>query len=397
MGYELGGGHGHLHRLLPLARALQGRGHRVTLFLRNILENAALLAGEKLAVLPVPDLAAALPGHDASAPAASYLDIMGVGGFNHAQSLQTGLMVWNTLLEQTRPDLVIADHSPILMLACFGRYPVLQFADGFTLPPAHRVTFPRFRPGAAALVEPGHVLGVMQAAQRHFGLPQPQTVTEPFRTAGRLVCTLPELDPYATHRRDPVVGPVADLPEPVEPPPGPPRFFAYLDLAHRPAWSMIKALRGSPMGGEIYARGMTDQAARAIERPGLTVHRDFQPLTDVFARTHVVLHHGSNGTCCAALAAGRPQIIAPLQMEARLTADAVVARGCGHLLKSGGDTPQVLGQLLHAITGDGAMMNRARQIAELIARRGKYQPTEQALTLCDNILESGGAPLPAYG
>src|SRR3546814_12331869 len=36
VGYELGGGHGHVHRLMPLVRALEQRGHRVTFFLRNI-------------------------------------------------------------------------------------------------------------------------------------------------------------------------------------------------------------------------------------------------------------------------------------------------------------------------------------------------------------------------
>src|SRR3546814_15079323 len=56
VGYELGGGHGHVHRLMPLVRALEQRGHRVTFFLRNIRENAGLLSRERRAVLPVPDL-----------------------------------------------------------------------------------------------------------------------------------------------------------------------------------------------------------------------------------------------------------------------------------------------------------------------------------------------------
>ncbi|MDX1556531.1 MAG: hypothetical protein R3212_10935, partial [Xanthomonadales bacterium] len=55
IGYELGGGHGHLYRLLPPVRALEAQGHRVTLFLRNIRENAFLLSGENRALLPVPD------------------------------------------------------------------------------------------------------------------------------------------------------------------------------------------------------------------------------------------------------------------------------------------------------------------------------------------------------
>mgnify|MGYP000038295130 CR=1 FL=1 len=390
MGYELGGGHGHLHRMLPLAHALQAQGHRVTLFVRNILENAALLAGERLAILPVPDLATHLPGQDVNASMATYLDIMGVGGFINPQALRTGIMVWNTLLEQARPDLVVADHSPVLMLACFGRYPVVQFADGFTLPPAHRMTFPKFRRGAKPLVDPARVLRVMQDVQRQLRLPQPQSVTEPFRTAGRLVCTLPELDPYACHRRDPVIGPVAELPAPLETPKGPPRFFAYLDLAHPSAWSLAKALHHGRMDGELYARGMTDQAARTLERPGLTVHRALQPLDEVFARTHVILHHGSNGTCCAAMAAGRPQVVAPLQMEARLTADAVVARGCGWLLGGGDHDAQSLASVLESTATNPVTVDRSRRAAETVWNRGKPLPTENAVSTCLDILGGPG-------
>lgn len=384
--------------MLPLARALQARGHRVTLFIRNLLENARLLSDETLAILPVPDLVTNLPGQTANASMATYLDIMGVGGFADPIALQTGIMTWNTLLDQARPDLVVADHSPMLMLACFGRYPAVQFADGFTLPPAHRLTFPRFRPGATPLVDPAAVLRAMQIVQKRFGHPCPRSVTEPFRTAARLVCTLPELDPYASQRRDPVLGPVGRLPAPLpQPVSRTPRFFAYLDLAHRTGWTLATALSRGGMDGELFARGMTEQAARALERNGLVIHREFQPLEAVLGRAHVVLHHGSNGTCCAALAAGRPQLIAPLQMEARLTADAVVAQGCGHLLdRTAGDS--VLNRMLREIAQNATMIEQARRVAHRIQARGQPTPTATALATCESVLHGdSGNPMTAVG
>src|SRR3546814_13691676 len=54
--------------------------------------------------------------------------------------------------------------------------------------------FPPFRKGRQPVVEPAHVLRVMRDVQKHHGQPLPETVTAPFRTAGRLVCTLPELE-----------------------------------------------------------------------------------------------------------------------------------------------------------------------------------------------------------
>ena len=351
VGYELGGGHGHLYRLLPPVRALEARGHRVTLFLRNIRENATMLAGENRAILPVPDLVANIPGHQNLAPLSTYLDIMCIAGFYDRQTLNIGVRTWNTLLDQAKPDLVIADHSPVLMLACFGRYPVVQVADGFTLPPAQGSQFPIFRRDGKPQVDPSHVLRVMRAVQRDNGLPMPETVTEPFRTDGRLVCSLPELDPYPNMRRDPVIGPVLGLQDPQPMPEGPPRFFAYLDLVHETTWPLLQGLKASPMSGEVFVKGITDEVARALQRPGLTVHREFQPLDQILSRASFVMHHGSNGTCCAALSAGRPQVLVPTQMESRLMADAVVARGCGKIITCQGNSPRGLPRVLATIAG----------------------------------------------
>src|SRR5690606_34257228 len=158
------------------------------------------------------------------------------------------------------------------------------------------------------------------------GLPVPKTVTEPFRTAGRMVCTLPELEPYGALRRDPVVGPVEGLQQPM-PLPKAPHFFAYVSLEHKKTRPFLQGLKASGLSGEVFSRSMTDDVAKAIARPGLTVHREPQPMPEVLARSSVILHHGGNGTCCAALSAGRPQILLPTHMEARLSADALVAQG----------------------------------------------------------------------
>lgn len=391
VGYELGGGHGHVHRLMPLVRALEARGHRVTFFLRNIRENAGLLARERRAVLPVPDLVARIPGAPVPAPLATYLDIMCTAGFYRRQTLHAGMMAWNTLLAQARPDLVVADHSPLLLLACFGRTPAVQVADGFTMPPAEAAEFPLFRRGRKPVVDPAHVLRIMQDVQKHHRQPLPETVTAPFRTAGRLVCTLPELDPYKALRQDPVIGPVEGLKQPLPPHAGKPHFFAYVSLEHKKTRPFLQGLKASPMSGEIFARGMTDAAAKALQRPGLTVHRDPQPMDEVLARASVILHHGGNGTCCAALSAGRPQVLLPTHMEARLSADAVVAQGCGHLLSAQEATEEGLPPLLEAVAADGKMAARATALAQEIAARGPQHTVERIVETCLAVLEGKSA------
>ncbi|MEO3431496.1 nucleotide disphospho-sugar-binding domain-containing protein [Pelagibius sp. CAU 1746] len=392
VGYELGAGHGHMHRLLPVVRALEARGHRVTFFLRNIKENAVLLARERRAILAVPDLVERIPGAPTPAPIATYSDIMAHSGFFRRQTLHAGLLAWRTLLDQAKPDLVVADHSPALLLACFKQVPVVQVADGFTLPPAEADEFPTYRQGRKAMIPPAHVLRVMRDVQKHHRRPQPQTVTEPFRTAGRLVCTLPELDPYAPLRRDPVIGPVEGLQAPQPLPAssvngGRPHFFAYLSLEHEKTRPFLKGLKACGLSGEIFARGMNDKVAKSLARPGLVVHREPQPMQEVIARSSLIIHHGGNGTCCAALSGGRPQVLLPTHMEARLSADALVRLKLGRLLLSGDLEGDKLPEILEQTAADAAMAERAVARAREIETRGTQKTVETILDTCLRVLE----------
>ena len=385
VGYELGAGHGHVHRLMPLVRALEARGHEAVFFLRNIKENAVLLAREKRPILPVPDMVGRIAGAPKPARLGSYLDIMCHSGFFRRQSLHAGMLAWRGLLEQVRPDLVICDHSPICVLACFQEWPVVQVADGFTLPPAQDDHFPPFRPGRKPMVDPQHVLNVMQYVQEHNRRPVPRSVTEPFRTAGRMVCTLPELDPYAAQRQDPVIGPVEGLQEP-RPLPANPHFFAYVSLEHKKTKPFLRGLRASRLPGEIFARGMTDDIANSLSRPGLTVHREPQPMAEVLQRASLIIHHGGNGTCCAALSGGRPQVTLPTHMEARLSSDSLVDLGVGRLLQNK-DLDDALPAILEETAADNDMAERAQALAADIKARETYRPVDRILEACLKILD----------
>ncbi len=146
------------------------------------------------------------------------------------------------------------------------------------------------------------------------------------------------------------------------------------------------------MNGEIFARGMTDEVASALQRPGLIVHREFQPLPELLARASVVLHHGSNRTSCAAMSAGRPQIVIPTQMGSRLMGDAVTAQGCGRLLTGRQASADGLRQALEVVAADSEMARRAAALALQIGARGCQQPLEKFLDACSAVLEGATAP-----
>ena len=80
VGYEHGLGMGHLARMLPIARTLSDRNHKVVFFLRNPQECTKILAKEKLPILPVMNIRANIPEMGMLPIYNSYSDFIAVTG-----------------------------------------------------------------------------------------------------------------------------------------------------------------------------------------------------------------------------------------------------------------------------------------------------------------------------
>ena len=156
-------------------------------------------------------------------------------------------------------------------------------------------------------------------------------------------------------------------------------------MEHKKTKPFLRGLRASKMSGEIFARGMTDELAKALARPGLTVHREPQPMAEVIGRASMIIHHGGNGTCCAALSGGRVQMTLPTHMEARLSSDALARLGVGRLLQNK-DLDQALPAILEEVAGDEAMAERATALAAEIEDRGPPRSVNRILETCLELL-----------
>ena len=194
---------GHLARMLPIAHALAVRNHQVVFFVCNPQECSQTIVKEKLPVLPVMNIKSNIPEVRTQPRYNSYSDFMAVAGGCYIEHLYTVTLSWKTVFDIYKPDLIICDFSPNCCLAAFGRIPVVLMGDGFTLPPAHEPIFPVTR-GVSPVIDPDRLLENMHIVQKMHGHKIPHTITEPFQTAARLFCTLPELDHYPLMRRDTV-------------------------------------------------------------------------------------------------------------------------------------------------------------------------------------------------
>jgi len=385
VGYEYGAGMGHIARILPIAKALSKRDHEVVIFLFNHQECAKIISSERMPVIPVMNMITRIPELGYPPHSHSYSDSIAVTGGYYPENLFTVTLSWKTIFDIYKPDLIVCDHSPNCCLAAFDRIPVVLIGDGFTLPPVHEPTFPVYH-GASPIIDTDRLLENMRIVQKRHGHKIPQTITEPFRTAARLFCTLPELDHYQQMRRDTVIGPPPnDLLEPANQPTAP-RWFAYLKASFTITGTILESLCDVKIPGEVYISGLTTEMEACLKRSNIVVHHEPPPMNEILPHVSVVLHHGGNGVSCAALSVGRPQIVVPMYQETQLTGERLRRIGVGHILTMEDVQFGNVRNSLLEVVENKAMMERAQTVARNIHARGQYRFLETCIETCENIL-----------
>jgi hypothetical protein len=385
MGWELGGGLGHVQPLVRIARALAAQGHRPVFAVKDLLEVAPVLQRESFPVLQAPIWPGRLTATQGAFLAASYADILAIRGFADADQLYTMARAWQQFFEIVHPALIVCDHSPTLCLAAYGLLPVVLIGTGFTVPPAQGTEFPPLVPQATPRVPQDQLLTVIQGVQQRRGLPAPATLPELFARADSFVCTFPELDPYRSVRGDAAYGPLENMPS-LTPPPAEPALFVYLSAEYEGVEPILTLLAKMKLPAEAYIRDAPRQLAPKLRELGVKVHDTPATMADVLPRVSAVLHHGGLLTTQEVLAAGRPQALLPRYLEQELTAQAVTSLGVGlHL--SGTYTVQDVGRIVHQVIADPRFARQALATAENVHSRGPWQALKRIVSRCRELLE----------
>jgi len=381
LGWEMGGGLGHVGKLLRVADALAAEGCAPVLAGKNLVEPRDLLREVSYPVLQAP----VWPLRFAEKPflAGSYADILAVHGYAEPDSLLALVRGWQGLIDLVRPALVVADHSPTLCLAAHGVLPVVMIGTGFTIPPAHLPEFPRLLPDQPSVVPEGRLLEVVREVQRLRGAASAETLPDLLGAAHRFVTVLPELDVYREVRDAPAVGPLERLPAPR--PTIAPHFFAYLSAEMPSCEPILAALAGTGCPGRAYVRGADAALRDRLGRQGLELLNRPLSQQDLLREAAVVVHHGGSGLAHAALAAGRPQLLFPAHLEHLLNAQRLHALGVAHYLT--GQFPVAdIGEGLRQLTSEERFSRRAREIADDVAARGPLDPLPLILDRCRQCL-----------
>jgi UDP:flavonoid glycosyltransferase YjiC (YdhE family) len=379
--WELGAGAGHVETLLAIGNALHRRGCDVVFAVRDLVRAAYVLRAAGFRVVQAP----LWPG-TWSAPSRSYADILARNGFVSAAALHLMTEAWQDLYDLVRPDLIVADHAPTAILAAYGAIPVVAVGDGFVMPPPDLQEFPVLDPEVEAAAPQSDLLAVARQVQDWRGRPAPEALPALFATEARAVLSYAELDPYADYRREPLAGRIEAMP-PCLPRPKGRALFAYLGIEHPELSHVIEVLGRLDATVTCYLRGDTGAFDDAFGAAGITVLRDPADLSAVLPQVAAVASYGSAGFCHAALAAGRPQLVFPYDLEKRLTARAIERLEVGIAFEGRNDA-QAIGAAAERLFAERGMADRAAVCAQTIQSRAPTDTLARIVALCEAQLAS---------
>lgn len=365
--WQLGSHYGHLTADLPIAEALRAAGHQVLFAVRDPRVAAEVLTPGGFEFLPTP-LPQSLPGV-ADAPI-SYSDILLAAGFGDALTALGLTRSWVSLLALARPDVLVADHAPMALVAARAcGVPSVAIGSGFTVPPAASPA-PSIRTWEDISLEKRlaadrRALAGANGALEAMGAPRLGALPELFGAGRALLTTFPELDHYGP-RDDcvylgPLSAPLRCTPQSWRPG-SEPRIFAYL----RPTVPRVDALLSAleACGAQVLCAmpGATAELIRHFAMTSITMSAAPLPAAALLEHADLTVTYGGHGLIASSLLAGVPLLVIPQTVEQYGGARLVERLGAGICLGFDRDEARA-SAALRQLLGDRRYRDAARRFA----------------------------------
>ena len=292
-GWELGRGQGHIQRLVALARTLESHGVELVFALKSYNIKGMSFPWQ-IVFAPRLPFCGRLESY-------TFADILETFGFGNANLLGSHLQAWQSVLLQVKPNLVITDYAPGLVLAARGLVPTLVTGDSFAVPPPVEVFPPLRFPVPSESVQRQEQVSNTVREVVNVDAPLGQVLNGD----ASFIFGIPELDPYRHLRTNDQYVSVHLTPIP-----------SNLHRADGPGWAYL----------------YDDYPSRDLVVQTLKPECEFKPLTEVLAGKSLAIHHGSSTTAITCLLAGIPQLVFPRHLEHQLNAIALSQLGVATMI-----------------------------------------------------------------
>ncbi len=384
---EMGEGHGHMAPCSSLLESLAGDGWEIAAAVRDTAAGTSHFAECRASILQSPVCVAQFEGLPQEE--IDYHEVLFKFGYAHVPTLTGMLAAWHSLLLLVKPDFVLANTAPGAQLVARSlRIPVLRLGTGWNCPP-DLDPMPLIR-GWNAEIEGRRdasqrlALATANASLQACGLAPLSAVTE-LHAFPTLLCTYPELDPYAAVRKE--VTYVGLLPQGrrTRSTGATPDcdVFAYTRVT-RHTDLLLDDLRRLPVKSAAWIADLGESDRLARTGGNLRLLEGPADLDAVLARARVVVGYASHGLTAAALLAGKPLLMMPMHHEQYLTAKRVEDAGAGLVVLPWEERPK-LARLLRRLLEEPAFAANARALGGHLGVHSPDAALRRARELCTTI------------
>ena len=250
--------------------------------------------------------------------ARSYANVLAGIGFGQERQLRLFLGTWDRLFAVLSPSVVIADNSPSACLAARGRIPLLIAGSGFSAPPIDTPAFPAIAGDVHAEISQTLIRDVVNRVLKDRRVKGIERLPEFLAGDRRAVFSVPQLDPYYAHRKEPVLSPCMDLEGPLPPREQPSIFFA-LPSTFPGLTKIVRALQQAGTDMSCYAVGPQTVGLTLLNEIGARNFEARPSLHDALSGATAVLA-ASADLAASAYVAGRPQVVLRYDLETSVMA-----------------------------------------------------------------------------
>jgi len=389
--WEIGDHNGHVVPYLPLLSTMRDREHEVTVAARDTGEIAAKVQAAGLALAQAPVCMKAFSG--IATDALDYGEILQHQGYAHEATLLGLALAWRSIFDAVRPEIVIANNSPLAMWTaqCRG-IPRIRLGSGFNCPPLE-TPMPQLRPAredtrARREATDAHIVATVNAVASRLHEAPIRHVQDLFAGCETWLFTLPELDHYGARENASYLGLPAFTPPRVDATrPGAPQVFAYLRMDHPHTEQMLAVMHRLDRNSIAYVPDIDDVRLERYSGPNLRIVREPVDVKKVLSQARVVVSHAGHNLAAESLLSGVPVLALPGHLEQDLVALNIERAECGLRIPMDQRHPKLDRALTRLLT-EPAFRARALEFA------ASHRPSSSEVfleTLCNECLQRKAA------
>ena len=385
LGWEFGGGFGHIVSLREIARQIAENQSCEFLFALQKPQNAlsAGLPGRSVIAAPVPKRSV---GSKKPQSVATYGEFVSENLMIDEGAFASCLAGWDKICRDFDPHLIIADYAPGLSLYARGRWPVLAIGNGYTLPPPEMEYFPPIarQDGPPYASEPEIIGRLNQDLEKIGALPIVRLPQLNEADAYSLM-TIPIFDPYRVQRRQPYLGVEipGGMPSPQATSSGGIAYFHEDTQLHE---NVLDGLAGANINTTAYFGRPLRRLVKRFKGSRVSPADVPFKLREDMPGKAVAVHPGGLGFAIAAVLSGVPQIMLYKHQEHWLTANAIVRAGAGVAAGYKEVSASALSETIDRVAASSSMRERALQLAEENAEFRNANPTLAVADIAAKLL-----------